>query len=71
MDSASDCRLYDERGALRGQVAIQGEVPLLAAGNNTVEFACEGSKGHSARAMVTVIACGEPLCATTANDAAR
>jgi hypothetical protein len=61
MESADDCRLHDERGALIQRVAPVGEVPTVAAGENQVSFSCEGPDGRRARAKVTVITCGEPL----------
>jgi len=60
-DSLDDCRVYDERGALVRRIKPRGEVPVLAGGKNDVVFTCEGTEGYNARAMVTVIACGEPL----------
>jgi hypothetical protein len=64
MESASACRLYDERGALVRRVDVRGDVPLLASGKSAVQFACEGPKGRTARAKVTIITCGEPLSAS-------
>lgn len=61
LSSPSDCRLYDERGALVRRFQPQAEVPVLAAGKNAVRFACEGPEGLSARAKVTVISYGEPF----------
>jgi len=59
--SASDCKLYDERGALLEEVQPEGNAPRLAAGENRVQFACEGPEGYRARANVTVISSGEPF----------
>jgi len=61
LESPSECRLYDERGALVEKVEPQGDVPQLAAGANQVHFTCQGPEGLRARARVTVISCGEPF----------
>ncbi|HUT36160.1 MAG TPA: hypothetical protein VNE39_21915 [Planctomycetota bacterium] len=61
MESAADCKLYDERGALVQQVAPQGDVPALAPGDNAIAFTCGQPEGHAARANVTIITQGEPL----------
>jgi len=61
MESASDCRLYDERGALLQRLTPQGDVPRLAAGDNLVSFACAEPQGYNARAKVTLITQGQPL----------
>jgi len=61
MESATDCKLYDERGALLQQVTPQGDVPALAAGDNAFVFSCGAPEGHATRANVTVITLGEPL----------
>ena len=42
LNSASDCKHYDERGTLLEEVKPQGDIPLLAAGDIPVRFACEG-----------------------------
>lgn len=61
VESATDCRLYDERGALVQQVTPQGDVPALAPGDNAFVFTCVPPEGHAARASVTVITLGPPL----------
>jgi len=61
MESAADCKLYDERGALVQQVTPQGDVPALAPGDNALTFTCGQPEGHAARANVTIITLGEPL----------
>jgi len=60
-ESESDCRLYDERGALIRRIQPRGERPLLASGENQVHFTCKGPEGCRARANVTVISHGEPF----------
>ena len=59
--STSNCKLYDERGAVVEEIKPQGEAPTLAAGENTVTFTCAPPEGYNARANVTVISSGEPL----------
>jgi hypothetical protein len=59
--SRSDCKLYRPQGELLREVEPQGEVPLLEAGENRVEFHCEVASDTSSRAYVTVITQGEPL----------
>ncbi|MBM4030267.1 MAG: hypothetical protein FJ291_00600 [Planctomycetes bacterium] len=61
MESATDCKLYDERGALIGPVTPQGELPTLTPGDNALTFTCTPPEGHAARANVTVITLGDPL----------
>jgi hypothetical protein len=72
--SPTDCKLYDERGAVVQDVKPQGDAPTLAAGDSQVKFACDGApvpaappgKGQPAgpyrpRARVTLITAGEPF----------
>lgn len=61
MESAADCRLYDERRALIQQVTPQGGVLTLAPGGNPVAFSCAPPEGHAARANVTIITQGDPF----------
>jgi hypothetical protein len=61
MESASDCRLYDARGALVQKVVPQGVPPRLETGENQATFTCKGPEGAPARARVTVITQGNPL----------
>jgi hypothetical protein len=61
LDPATGCKHYDERGLLLGDVKPQGEMPILAAGQNRVKFACEGPPGLATRAEVTLISYGPPL----------
>jgi len=68
-DSMSDCRLYNERGALLKRLSPQGRAPILTAGENRVAFACEGPEGMNARAEVTVISSGAPFGGRAPADA--
>jgi hypothetical protein len=61
LESADDCRVYDERGRLLQWLKPQGELPTLSPGDNRLAFACEGTQGFRSRAQVTVITCGPPL----------
>ncbi len=57
--SPTDCKLYGQNGALLAEVKPQGDVPVLDAGPNRVEFRCNASAGPSPRAYVTAIAEGQ------------
>ena len=61
LTSASDCKHYDERGALIAEVELQGENPGLEAGENRVKFLCQGPQNLAARAQMTLISYGKPL----------
>jgi len=56
-------QLYDAAGALVQEIQPEGQVPLLAAGVNTLQFACdrEGSGTYYPRVRVTTIRVGPPL----------
>ena len=56
-----DCKLYGQKGEEIRDVQFQGDVPVLAAGENDVEFFCESEVGVTRRAYVSVITEGEPL----------
>jgi hypothetical protein len=58
-NSTADCKLYGPQGQLVGEVTCQGEVPLLAAGQNEVNFRADTPSGLSARANVTLISSGQ------------
>ncbi|MDD3546145.1 MAG: hypothetical protein PHG96_12440 [Kiritimatiellae bacterium] len=53
-----DCRLYGPKRELIRHVKPEGELPLLAAGDNAMTFGCAASATRS-RANVTVITQGE------------
>jgi hypothetical protein len=60
--SAGLCTVRDERGSVLQVFRLDEEdVPLLRYGENLVSFSCEGQEGYSVRALITVIAEGEPL----------
>jgi hypothetical protein len=52
--SASDCKVFDERGKLVQEVRVSGPTPLLKAGDNAIKFRCQPAAGPSLRAKVTV-----------------
>ena len=60
-NSPADCTLRDERGSVLEEVTPQGDIPTLAAGRNTVEFACDAKKSPRPRAKVTIVSSGEPI----------
>lgn len=57
-----DCKVYDARGECLGNVTPSGSVPVVANGENALEFGCDLRAGAAARAKLTVIMQGEPLC---------
>jgi len=59
--SMTDCKLYGQKGELIAEITPQGETPMLAAGENAIEFNCTTPSNTSARTYVTVIGKGEPL----------
>ena len=60
-NTLDDCKIYDARGELIGQVRPEGEVPLLDAGDNTIRFSHEGAQDVKPRVRVTTITRGDPL----------
>lgn len=62
-DGQDDVRVYDERGKLLQTIAIQGDVPVVNAGINTIHlsYQAEVPEGVYPRAKVTVITMGEPI----------
>ena len=59
--SMSDCVLYGPIGEPIADVLPRGSEPILEAGQNRVEFACDVEGDVSARVRVTMITRGEPL----------
>ncbi len=59
--SANDCKLYGSKGELISEVKVQGNIPLLQAGDNTIEFNCKSDENVNPRVRVTVIGEGTPL----------
>ena len=53
--SVNDCKVYDARGELMGEIKPLGSIPQLEAGSNVVQFSCKVPPGVSARANVTLI----------------
>lgn len=62
-DGSGDVRVYDARGTLTQTAQIEGEIPELQNGVNTIHFSCAAETPPQVhhRAKVTVIAFGEPL----------
>ena len=56
-----DCTLYGSDGSVLATIVPEGETPVVAAGENTVEFSAEAAEGISVRAHVTVISLGEVI----------
>ena len=57
----SDCRLYGSRGELIKEIKIEGEIPQLQKGENTISVSGKGAEGINTRLQITVISEGEPL----------
>ncbi len=53
--SMLDCELYGPKGELVGDIKPQGEVPVLRAGENQIEFRCGIDSPVQPRANITVI----------------
>ena len=53
--SMDDCKLYSPQGQVLAAVRPQGAPPVLAAGENRIEFTCTPRAGLRARANITVI----------------
>ncbi len=53
--SSADCKVYGPQGELVGEIKPQGEVPVLKAGENQVEFNCGIDSPVNPRASVTII----------------
>ena len=66
-----DCKLYGPQGEEICDVAVEGDVPVLASGANEVGFSCEAEEGVSPRATVSVITEGEPFGGTKPADEIR
>ncbi len=60
-NSITDCKLYNKSGGLIGDIKPQGEVPIMEAGENRLEFRCDAPAGTNPRARVTAIAQGEVM----------
>ncbi|MBX2922686.1 MAG: hypothetical protein KF746_10880 [Chitinophagaceae bacterium] len=59
--SENDCKLYGAKGELISDIKIKGNIPILNAGDNEIEFNCESNENVSPRVQVTVIGEGLPL----------
>ncbi|MBC7338173.1 MAG: hypothetical protein H5U01_18125 [Clostridia bacterium] len=62
-DGSGAVRVYDARGALTETTQIEGEIPELKNGVNTIHFSCHAETPPQVhhRARVTVITWGKPL----------
>ena len=59
-DGAGEARLFDREGVVLGEVAPQGEVPVLSAGAQEVQFVADPGPECSRRAEVILIRYGRP-----------
>ena len=54
----TECSVFDERGKLLQNVHVNGPTPVLATGDNRMEFRCEAVTGLQPRAKITAISTG-------------
>jgi hypothetical protein len=59
--SPADCKLYGRKGELIRDVRPEGDVPILEARENEIEFACECAPKVRPRAYVWLISQGDVL----------
>ena len=57
----NDCVLYGPKGEVITEVAPDGAIPLLSAGENQIQLTCKAVDGPAPRVRLTVITHGEPL----------
>lgn len=55
----SDCKLYGPSGELIADIKPEGDIPILDAGPNSVQFTCQSSDGVRPRAHVWLIREGD------------
>jgi hypothetical protein len=55
------CKLYGRKGEEICDVRPQGDLPVLAPGENEVEFRCESEAGTTPRVYVSIITEGKPF----------
>jgi hypothetical protein len=60
-NTSSDCVLYGSKGEMISQVSPEGEIPLLSAGENQIQFSCDAADGPDPRVKLTVTSHGRPL----------
>jgi hypothetical protein len=61
LKNEGECRLYGPRGELIKEVKIEGEIPQLQKGENTISVSGKGAEGINTRLQVTLISEGKPL----------
>jgi len=59
--SLTDCKVFGPDGKLLQEVALSSEVPEVAAGPNSMQFACDAVEGVNPRVKVTLITTDAPL----------
>jgi len=61
-ESLEECKAYDAKGNLLGDIAPVGEVPVLYSGENEYRFESAVKEGTAPRAKVTVnLCCDTPI----------
>lgn len=66
-----DCVLYGSKGERLRQVTAKAPWPVLRAGSNELQFACDSPDGASPRVKVTVFSRGEILGDTSSGASAK
>jgi hypothetical protein len=56
-----NCKLYSPKGKVLQEISLNGKIPELKQGDNSITFSCDGTLGVSSRVKVTVISEGNPL----------
>lgn len=59
--SATDCKLYGNKGEFLQNVSVLGNVPTFKAGNNKVSFNCDNSLNINPRLQISIISEGNSL----------
>jgi hypothetical protein len=57
----NDCVLYGPKGEEIKKVTLDGDVPMLLAGDNQIRFSCDRAEKPAPRVKLTVISMGKPL----------
>jgi hypothetical protein len=60
-NSREDCKLYGRKGEFLQNVTVEGKIPPLKTGENSIAFNCTGTPGYSSRVQVTMITEGTAI----------
>ena len=61
LNASGDCVLYGSKGEVIAHVSPKGPIPMLAAGENQIEFSCDAADGPAPRERLTISSHGQPL----------